>query len=287
MANEDISRGNAGEIRFITYLSPGIPLEFFETVAEHARRVLGLGRVSLLVETRFSGPKKGVRDPFSAGDADVGFMCAPSYVWLRELRPPPVELLGVVPVFEDERSLGRPVYFCDVVVRRDGPIQSFAELEGGSWAYNDTCSLSGYYSLLEKLTQLAADESYFEEMLCSGSHLNSIEAVASGEVDAAAIDSNVLRIRLREMPALREQLRVIESWGPFPIQPVVVRSTLHPEVKEGLRAAFLSMQENPRTRRLLDKFDLSRFVAVSQEDYSPAVLAFESHEGKGGAARCS
>lgn len=286
MVNEDISKGNAGEVRFITYLSPGIPRDLFETMAEHVRRVLGCGRVSLQVETRFSGPKKGVRDPFSAGEADVGFMCVPSLVWLRELRPPPVELLGVVPVFEDDRNLGRPVYFCDVVVRRDGPIRSFAELEGGSWAYNDTCSLSGYYSLIEKLTQLAEDESYFDEVFCSGSHLNSIEAVISGEADAAAIDSNVLRIRLREVPALRDQLRVIESWGPFPIQPVVVRSTLHTEVKEGLRAAFLSTQENPRTRRLLDRFDLSRFVAVSQEDYSPAVLAFESREGKGGVASC-
>lgn len=283
--NEDISEGNTGEIRFITYLSPSIPQGLFEALVEHVRRVLGRG--SLLVETRFSGPQKGVRDPFSTGDADVGFMCAPSFVWLRELRPPPVELLGVAPVFEDDRNLGRPVYFCDVVVRRDGPLRSFAELEGGSWAYNDTCSLSGYYSLVEKLTQLAADESYFDQMFCSGSHLNSIEAVVSGEVDAAAIDSNVLRIRLREVPALREQLRVIESWGPFPIQPVVVRSTLHPELKERLRAAFLSTQENPRTRRLLDRFDLSRFVAVSPEDYSSTGLTFEPHEGEGGAARCS
>ena len=283
--NEDICAENAGEIRFITYLAPSIPRELFEAVVEHVRRVLG--RVSLLVETRFSGPRKGVRDPFSAAEADVGFMCAPSFVWLRELRPPPVELLGVAPVFEDDRNLGRPVYFCDVVVRRDGPLRTFPELEGGSWAYNDTCSLSGYYSLIEKLTQVDQDESYFDQMFCSGSHLNSIEAVVNGDVDAAAIDSNVLRIRLKEVPSLREQLRVIESWGPFPIQPVVVRSAVLPEVKEGLRAALLSTREDPRTRRLLDRFDLSRFVAVSPEDYSSAGLAFEPREGEEDAARCS
>ena len=44
----------------------------------------------------------------------------------------PVELLGVAPVFEDARALGRPVYFCDVVVRGDGPIRSFAGLRGRS-----------------------------------------------------------------------------------------------------------------------------------------------------------
>jgi hypothetical protein len=83
-------------------------------------------------------------------------MCAPSLVWLRELRPPPVELLGVLPVFDDERNLGRPsVYFCDVVVHSDGPIRSFSGLEGGSWSNDNACSLSGYYRLLNKLAESA------------------------------------------------------------------------------------------------------------------------------------
>jgi ABC-type phosphate/phosphonate transport system substrate-binding protein len=60
--------------------------------------------------------------------------------------------------------------------------------------------LSGYYSLLNKLAESGADESFFDNILCSGSHLNSIEAVLSGKADAAAIDSNVLRIHFREAP---------------------------------------------------------------------------------------
>ncbi|MEJ7816129.1 MAG: PhnD/SsuA/transferrin family substrate-binding protein, partial [Rubrobacter sp.] len=80
--------------------------------------------------------------------------------------------------------------------------------------------------------------------------------------------SNVLRIRFREAPALRERLRVIESWGPFPIQPVVVRSALHPGLKVRLRAAFLATEKDERTRQTLKEFCLSRFVAVDQEDYT-------------------
>jgi hypothetical protein len=41
--------------------------------------------------------------------------------------------------------------------------------------------------------------------------------ICRGETDATAIDSNVLRIKLKSSPGLRERLRVIESWGPFPI----------------------------------------------------------------------
>jgi phosphonate transport system substrate-binding protein len=256
------------DIRFVTYLAPSIPRTLFEALADHVQRALGCRRVALRVETRVSGPQKGGECSSFAEEADVAFMCAPSFVWLRELRPPPVELLGVVPVFDDKRNLGRPVYFCDVVVRNDAPIRAFSELEGGSWAYNDACSLSGYYSLLNKLAESGADENFFDNIFCSGSHLNSIEAIVRGEADAAAIDSNVLRIRLREAPALRERLRVIESWGPYPLQPVVVSSALHPKLKQRLRAAFLSTEQNQRTRRTLKQFGLSRFVTVGQEDYS-------------------
>jgi phosphonate transport system substrate-binding protein len=255
------------EIRFVTYLSPSIPQALFEALADHVRRALAHEQVSLRVESRASGPQKGGECSSFAEEADVAFMCAPSFFWLRDLQPPHAELLGALPVFEDERNQGKPVYFSDVVVRNDAPIHAFSELEGCSWAYNDACSLSGYYSLLNRLTEWGADESFFDSVFCSGSHLNSIEAVLSSKADAAAIDSNVLRIRLREAPDLRNNLRVIESWGPYPVQPVVVSSALNPELKHQLRAAFLATEQDQQTRRTLKRFGLSRFVPVLQEDY--------------------
>jgi ABC-type phosphate/phosphonate transport system substrate-binding protein len=174
-ANEDI--------RFVTYLSPSIPQPLFAALADHVQRALGHERVSLRVDSRASGPQKGGECSSFAEEADVAFMCAPSFMWLRDLQPPHAELLGALPVFDDERNQGKPVYFSDVVVRNDGPIHAFSELEGGSSAYNDACSLSGYYSLLNKLAEWGADESFFDNVFCSGSHLNSIEAVLRGRAN--------------------------------------------------------------------------------------------------------
>ena len=257
-----------GAIRFVTYLSPSIPRALFEALADHVQRTLGHEGVSLRVESQASGPQNRGECSSFAEEADVAFMCAPSFVWLRDLRPPPVELLGVLPVFDDERNKGKPVYFCDVVVRNDAPIQGFSGLEGGTWAYNDACSPSGYYSLLDKLAESSADESFFDSIFCSGSHLNSIEAVLNGRADAAAIDSNVLRIRFREAPTLSKELRVVESWGPYPIQPVVVSSALPTELKQRLRSAFLSTEQDQQTRRTLKQFGLSHFVAADPEEYT-------------------
>jgi phosphonate transport system substrate-binding protein len=258
----------AHEIRFVTYLSPSIPQAFFEALVEHLQRSLGHKRVSLRIETRVSGPRRGYECSSFGDRVDLAFMCAPSFVWLHTLRPPPAELLGVAPVFDDERNAGRPVYFCDVVVREEATIQAFSDLRGSTWAYNDKSSLSGYYGLLDKLAESDEDENFFGRMICSGSHLSSIEAVLRGEADAAAIDSNVLRIRLRKTPTLRNTLRVIDSWGPYPIQPIVVNANLPPKLKDQLRAAFFATNENERMRRALQRFGFSHFVAVDPENYN-------------------
>ena len=134
------------ELRFLSYLSPGIPRAFFEAVVEHVRQALGQ-RASLAVEPRVSGPMRGAEDPFSRGEADVGFMCAPSLFWLLDSADPPVGLLPAAPVFRDDRAPGEPVYFSELVVRADSPAESFLDLRGRSWAYNDPCSLSGYYNM--------------------------------------------------------------------------------------------------------------------------------------------
>lgn len=265
------------ELRFVSYLSPGIPRAFFEAVVEHARQALGQ-RVSLSVESRVSGPMRGVEDPFSKGEADVGFMCAPAFFWLRELEDPPVELLPAAPVFRDGRASGRPIYFSELVVRSDSPARSFQDLRGRSWAYNDPCSLSGYYNMLKKLSEMGEDGRFFRRMICSGSHSNSMQMVARGEVDAAAIDSNVLGIKLRSAPELRGRLRVIETWGPFPIQPVVLRSGLHPRLKDRLLAALLAIGEDAPAPPALAGFGLQRFAPITYGDYASERVALSRCE---------
>lgn len=273
------------ELRFVSYLSPGIPRAFFEAVVEHVRQALGQ-RASLTVEPRVSGPVRGVEDPFSKGEADVGFMCAPALFWLRELEDPPVELLPAAPVFRDGRASGQPVYFSELVVRSDSPARSFLDLRGRSWAYNDPCSLSGYYNLLKKLTEVGEDSAFFGRTCCSGSHLNSMELIVRGEVYAAAIDSNVLRIKLRSAPGLRKRLRVIETWGPFPIQPVVLRSVLQPGLKARLHTALLAIGEDAPAPPALAEFGLERFAPVTYEHYDPEERALRECERTLGIRSC-
>ena len=61
---------------------------------------------------------------------------------------------------------------------------------------------------------------------------------------------------------------MIKSWVPFPIQPVVLRSGLQPELKYRLREVLLTIGANSRTPPTLAEFGLKRFAPVTYERYA-------------------
>ena len=258
-----------GRLRVITYLAPSIPERFFHRIADHLGRRLGTG-AELTVEPGTSGPLPG-DDPFERDEADVGFMCAPSLLILRAKKHPSIELIPVAPVWADERAQGRPVYFSDVVVRADSNVDSFEGLRGRTWAYNDDRSLSGWHSALQHLRDDPSGAEFFAKTVASGSHLESLRLVNEGAVEAAAIDSNALIIQRGSEPEARMDLRVIESWGPWPIQPAVVRASLPDEIKSQIAAHLADMQTGAAA---LDDIPFERFAPITYEDYlsSPAVV---------------
>jgi len=264
-------------LRVVTYLAPSIPERFFQVIADLLGQRLGSG-AELTVEARTSGPLPG-GDPFQRDEADVGFMCAPSLVRLRAADDPSVELIPVAPVWADERTNGLPVYFSDVVVRADSNIGSFDRLRGRTWAYNDERSLSGWHSVLHRLRDVPSGSEFFSKTVASGSHLESLRLLIQGRVDAAAIDSNVLSMERAKHPEYRVLLRVIESWGPYPIQPVVVRSSLPDEIKSQIAAHLSDLDAGAG----LAGIPFERFAPVTYEDYlsSPAVVEAAGMIGEG------
>jgi ABC-type phosphate/phosphonate transport system substrate-binding protein len=257
------------ELRLITYLAPSIPLGLYKAVARHLSGVLHVP-VALRSETRTSAPPPGELDPFSTDEADIGFLCAPGYRWLIERTPPAVELVGAAPVFADPRAAGRPVFFSDVIVRNASHAQTLADLRGSVFAYNDPCSLSGYLSAFPELARLGAGIEFFRAVVATGSHPASIRAVATGAADVAAIDSNVLAVELTREPALAGRIRVLTSWGPHTIQPVVARATLAASIQTRITTALLDMHKDGETRHALAGAGVLRFAPVTPADYGVA-----------------
>jgi phosphonate transport system substrate-binding protein len=246
--------GRARPLRFVTFLAPNL-LWFYQLVTRYLADRLGVA-AELAVGSSYD----------ELAGVDVAFVCGLPYVELARRGTPAVEPLAA-PVLRGRRYGGRPVYFSDVVVRRDSPWRSFADLRGRSWAYNECHSQSGYGITRYHLARRGHRGGYFGRVVESGWHERSIRMVCSGEVDASAIDSHVLAVALRDDPALARRLRVVASLGPSTIQPVVAARRLPGRLRADLRGALLAMGRDRGARAHLARALVGGFAPVTDATY--------------------
>lgn len=256
-------------LRLLTYLSPGLPFGLYEVVADYlAARLEHEVVVASAPVGSGSGPGPGTANPFASGNADVGFVCAPSYRWMAGEKDPTVELLGAAPCHDDPRCEGQPVYFAEVVTHQELALTRFEDLAGKRVVYNDPASLSGYHCLLGALAERELPaEGFFGSFRASGSHHRSLELIIEKQADAAAIDANVLNAA-RSL-GLTLPVTTIFTLGPFPIQPIVVRrglGALGPAIREALLEMHLTAEGAP-----LRRYGVDRFAPVDTAHYASVV----------------
>jgi ABC-type phosphate/phosphonate transport system substrate-binding protein len=215
-----------------------------------------------------SGPPPHLPDPFASGELDLAFCCAPAYIWLRDQPVPSVDLVPFGLVFDDPRAAGRPVTFSDIVVRADNPARSFADLVTARWGFNDHESLSGYYSVLQAAVEYGADRTFMSRLQHTRGHLNSLRGLRRGTIDAAAIDSIVVALRWRQERALRTELRLVQSLGPWPIQPTIMRRSLPPRLKARLTSAMGSLADTPGRRAALRRWQIGGVAPMTDADFN-------------------
>ena len=231
----------------------------------------GYIREQLSIPSEFVGGLswRGPCHPLENRTAQLGWICGLPYVRLADRYEPPIVELLVAPVMKDERYGKRPIYFSDVVVHRHSPFQTFADLRGASWAYNNVESQSGYNITRYHLATLGETSGFFGQAVATGAHRLSLRWVLNRKVDASAIDSTVLDWELHHHPEIGAHLRVIETLGPTPIPPWVILRSVPREIRQRLRRLFLEMHLHEEGRAILAKGFLSHFVEVRDEDYNP------------------
>lgn len=243
-------------LQAVTFLAPNM-LPMYRFLMEYVGERLGCV-INLAVGTDYR----------QLSQADLAFVCGLPYVlhtraYAQKL---PLEPLAA-PVLRGERFENRPIYFSDVIVRHDSPFTSFAELRGRSWAYNEPQSQSGYGITRYWLVKLRETKGYFRQVIRTGFHQASIRMVRDGQVDASAIDAQVLAVELRDDPELAAQVRIIDSLGPSTIQPLAAASRLPALLKRDIQAILAEVHQEPAGRAALDRGLVDHFTTVNDADY--------------------
>ena len=267
-----LSKDLTGVLRFATFLAPSMePVYAWIADAVAAR----LGTTAALHVGRDYAE-------LADGRADVAFLCGLPYVHLADVPSPAVAAVAA-PVLAGERYGGRPIYFSDVIVAGASPFRSFDDLRGATWAFNEPDSQSGFGVVRAHLAGIGETDGFFSRVVEAGFHAVAIRLVAEGTVDAAAIDSHVLSIALRDDPGLSDRLRVIEALGPSTIQPVVAAASIPSDERRALRDALVGLAGQPDAADALAAGFLSRFVPIDDGDYDD-IRAMEAAAGAAGLA---
>lgn len=205
-------------------------------------------------------------EPLRDGSVDVAFLCGLPYVRLRAERSGMLYPLAA-PILDEARYQDRPVYFSDVIVHRDSPFRSFGDLRGRHWAYNDPSSFSGWLLVRYHLAQMGETESFFGRLTFSGWHQESIRRVVAREIDASAIDSQVLGVERLRNPELGEKLRVIATLGPSTIPLAVATTRVPEELQTRIRDTLCALGRVPASRKVLASGLIRRFTPIDDHAY--------------------
>jgi phosphonate transport system substrate-binding protein len=196
------------------------------------------------------------------GKINLGFMCGLLYTELKDKKFAPLQpLVAPVSLCVTDKI---PSYYSYVIVKQGSPYRYFSDLEHSCFCINEQASFSGCQVVRYHLATLGKTNGYFSKVMESGFHLQSIEAVLSGNADSAAIDHTLFEYWAKKEPELAKTLRVIERLGPFPMPPLVISEMVPEQVKQHIQKALLEMPAD-----LLKEFEVLEFQAVNDQSYDP------------------
>ena len=206
-----------------------------------------------------------INDLLAREKVQMAFTCTGGYLSGRKAFG--LELLAV-PVMG-----GKTRYRSYIVTRLDSPARSLVDLQGSVFAFTDPLSLTGYIYPTATINKMGSSTSeFFQKTFFTESHDKSIEAVATGVADGAAVDSLIFDALLKQEDSFAGRLKIIETSEEFGMPPVVVPPGVSTELKRKLLKVLLSMEHDPAGMKVLGSLGMDGFVLPEPELYRSAIL---------------
>ncbi|MCK6549055.1 phosphate/phosphite/phosphonate ABC transporter substrate-binding protein [Myxococcota bacterium] len=129
-----------------------------------------------------------------------------------------------------------------IVVRADSTARELSALRGKAFAFGPRSSTSGTVMPWHFLEREGLDpKSSFARVVYTSGHDETVRAVASGEVDAGAVNGSILLALAAEGTASANTLRVLWRTEPYTDYVWAVRPGTSPELRQRLLDAFLDL----------------------------------------------
>ncbi len=189
------------------------------------------------------------------------------------------------------RLVATPVYShpgCDgpfmrsfIIARQDRAIGSLQGLRGTIAAINGPDSNSGANLFRAAVAPIAGDRPFFADIVETGSHGASIDAVACGSADCAAIDCVTFANIRRFDPARTASIRIVAETPAGPGLPFITAGDATDIQVSQLRQALAASIAEVSLAPVRDTLGLSGFVVLSDAAYEPLLDFARQAEASG------
>ncbi len=168
--------------------------------------------------------------------------------------------------------------FRSVFITSDAGIQSLADLKGKDVSFGSQSSTSGHLMPRSFLLQAAlTPEKDFRRVAYSGAHDATIAAVASGKVQAGALNISVWDKFVADKKVDTTQVRAFYTTPTYYDYNWTVHADMPAALREKLTQAFLSLtRDNAEGKEILELQRATRFVPTKAENYKGIEAAAKS-----------
>jgi phosphonate transport system substrate-binding protein len=189
-------------------------------------------------------------DTLVRGDIDFVRFGPASYVTART-KQAGLQLIAMETEGGDKRFTGV------VIVRKESPIQSLADLRGKKFAFGDPNSTIGRYLVQAELVKAGITSKDLADYKYLGRHDIVVSAVEIGDFDAGSVMKPAF-----EKANAKGTLRVLKTFDNV-TKPWVARKGLDKSIVEAIQASLLSIQDPA----ILKDLKISGFVQTSEDEY--------------------
>ncbi len=159
--------------------------------------------------------------------------------------------------------------FRSVFITTDAGIKSLADLKGKTLSFGSQSSTSGH--LMPRSFMMAAGvdpDRDLRRVAYSGAHDATVAAVASGKVDAGALNISVWEKLVADKKVDASKVRVFHTTAPYFDYNWTVHADMPAAQREKLAKAFLDLSKaTPEGREILELQRATRFVPTQASNY--------------------
>lgn len=191
---------------------------------------------------------------------DLAYVCGSTYVNLDKLNK--VELIAIP-------SVGNKTTYSSLIIsKKEKPYTKLLDLKGKTFAMSDPDSNSGsLIPIYEILKKGYNKEKFFEKVIFTYDHGESIQAILSGFIESASVDSMVYEAYINKNPQVEKELKIVENFDNYPIPPFIIRKDINPTIKIALQKTLLEMHKNPEGQKILKAMSIDKLVEPKNISY--------------------